>query len=158
LARKSQAILGGARKRMKIDRNAVHQKYGGHCAYCGEEITVREMQVDHIHPQFLSHWEKDFDINRFENLNPACRKCNHFKHSFPIDTDPKRVLQSSFRHELENQVVQLSRVSQFERALRFGLVTVTNKSVRFFFEDYQGQGIAPQHNAEAGQQPITGQS
>jgi 5-methylcytosine-specific restriction endonuclease McrA len=31
-----------------MNRQQIHQKYNGHCAYCGCEITPKEMQVDHI--------------------------------------------------------------------------------------------------------------
>ena len=31
-------------------RQRVYDKYDGHCAYCGREIKMSEMQVDHIIP------------------------------------------------------------------------------------------------------------
>ena len=34
----------------KAMRQQVYDKYHGHCAYCGREITMKEMQVDHIVP------------------------------------------------------------------------------------------------------------
>ena len=37
----------------KTTREIVYQKYGGKCAYCGNEITLKEMQVDHILPKRL---------------------------------------------------------------------------------------------------------
>lgn len=64
---------------MKIDRVKIHEKFGGHCAYCGKAITVKDMQVDHYWPQFLAHFQAPLDNNRIENLMPACRKCNNFK-------------------------------------------------------------------------------
>ena len=57
----------------KSSRLIVYNKYNGHCAYCGHEININEMQVDHIHPQRLGGTD---DIS---NLNPACRLCNHYK-------------------------------------------------------------------------------
>ena len=30
----------------------IWQKYGGRCAYCGEPIEYKDMQVDHIKPIF----------------------------------------------------------------------------------------------------------
>lgn len=75
---------------MKIDRQKVYDKYNGHCAYCGKEIEIKDMQVDHIFPKNKAHWLKSDvmkreerlninDINDFENLNPSCRRCNHYK-------------------------------------------------------------------------------
>lgn len=40
--------LGGMMN--KKTRLKVYEKYGGHCAYCGEAIEFKEMQVDHIKP------------------------------------------------------------------------------------------------------------
>ena len=34
----------------KIDREEVYNKCDGHCAYCGNEITIKQMQIDHIEP------------------------------------------------------------------------------------------------------------
>jgi len=46
----------------KINRELVHSKFGGRCAYCGVEITIKQMQVDHIVP----HWHtcSDEEIKR----------------------------------------------------------------------------------------------
>lgn len=34
----------------KKTREAVYQKYGGRCAYCGRAIAYKDMQVDHFRP------------------------------------------------------------------------------------------------------------
>lgn len=77
--------------KMKIDRQAVYNKYHGHCAYCGKLITIKEMQVDHIvsksQYRFLTRQEREnFDIDQFSNLNPACRMCNHYKRASSLET------------------------------------------------------------------------
>lgn len=36
---------------MKIHRQSVLDKYNGHCAYCGYQLTLKTMQVDHKIPQ-----------------------------------------------------------------------------------------------------------
>jgi 5-methylcytosine-specific restriction endonuclease McrA len=62
----------------KAMRQQVYEKYGGHCAYCGRQIEYKEMQVDHIEPQRLFWaYEKGY-ADRIENLNPSCRRCNHY--------------------------------------------------------------------------------
>ena len=35
----------------KKTREEVYKKYDGHCAYCGKEIEIKEMQIDHMHPK-----------------------------------------------------------------------------------------------------------
>jgi len=49
-------------------REKVLNKYDKKCAYCGEEIDIKSMQVDHIHPK------ANGGLNLIENYNPSC--CN----------------------------------------------------------------------------------
>lgn len=44
-------------------RQAIFQKYHGHCAYCGRPLKMKAMTVDHLVP----------------NLMPSCRDCNTAK-------------------------------------------------------------------------------
>jgi len=111
---------------MKIDRQAVHNKCGGRCAYCGEQIEFKDMQVDHYWPQFLSHLQPGLDPNRFENLMPSCRPCNIHKHGMRPAT---------WRSELGLQIIRLRKNPQFGRALRFGQVQITEKPILFYFEN-----------------------
>jgi len=110
---------------MKINRAAVYQKYNGHCAYCGREILFKQMQVDHFWPQFLSHLQSGLDNNAFENLMPSCQKCNNHKHGMKIEL---------WRSELQKQVSRLRKNAQFDRALRFGQVKITENPIVFYFE------------------------
>lgn len=110
---------------MPINREAVYNKYGGKCAYCGCEITIKNFQVDHYWPQFLSHWEKDLDNNRFDNLMPSCRKCNNHKHAMKPEV---------WRKELQRQISMLRKNAQFDRALRFGQIEIVEKPIKFYYE------------------------
>lgn len=67
----------------KNDRAKIYMKYNQRCAYCGRPIEYKDMQVDHIDPQrrFI---EKDI-ADRPENLNPSCRRCNHYKREQTIE-------------------------------------------------------------------------
>lgn len=114
---------------MKIDRKKVFDKYKGHCAYCGEKITKEAFQVDHIHPKKRSHWNPDLNENRFENLNPSCRKCNLFKAAFDLEV---------FRREISYQVTRLKKNAQFMRALVFGQITIQESPIVFYFERFEG--------------------
>jgi 5-methylcytosine-specific restriction endonuclease McrA len=110
---------------MKFDREKIHAKYNGRCAYCGVKIDIRSMQVDHHWPQFLAHFEPDKDNNRDENLLPSCRKCNNFKGGMRLE---------DFREELSKQVERLKKNAQFDRALRFGQVEICETPIVFYFE------------------------
>ena len=37
----------------KKQREQIYKKYNGRCAYCGEKIEYKDMQVDHIKPKYL---------------------------------------------------------------------------------------------------------
>lgn len=118
-------------------RKTVHQKYGGRCAYCGEGITLKQMQVDHIIPK--RHYSDvhgclivkakkftEYGLNDIRNLNPACRPCNNRKAACTLE---------EFREEIAEQVRRLRRDSnQFRLAERFGLVEVNEQPVIFWFE------------------------
>jgi 5-methylcytosine-specific restriction endonuclease McrA len=108
-------------------RERVHQKYGGRCAYCGEEITIKQMHVDHLKPV----WRGNHTVNRkfkgdgeIENLMPSCRACNLWK---------------SVRSEIAAQVDRLRlRSANFRMAERYGLVNATGNQVIFWFEKIGG--------------------
>lgn len=112
-------------KAKKTDRRRiVFGKYNGRCAYCGQEITIDKFQIDHIHPKHLSHLE-NMNNDRLENLNPSCQKCNNYKHGMRLDV---------FRKELSLQVKRLMKNAQFNRALRFEQIEITEKPIVFYFE------------------------
>ncbi|GAG94840.1 unnamed protein product [marine sediment metagenome] len=75
-------------------RIRVYNKYGKRCAYCGNEIEYKDMQVDHLlskaqwntHPKVLNYYYDGngitigiTNIDDFKNLMPSCRRCNHYK-------------------------------------------------------------------------------
>ena len=120
---------------MKIDRKAIHEKFGGHCSYCGKELHIEKMQVDHFVPLFRG-WEdqilEGFGLERGkdvqENLFPSCARCNRWKSTWNIE---------QFRKEITLQIQRLNeRSNNYRMAKDFGLVVETNKSVQFFFETY----------------------
>lgn len=127
---------------MKIDRQEIYNKFKGHCAYCGDKITIEKMQVEHIIPKynflryvqnnfqvpdFLNHLTVD-DLNHIDNLFPSCRICNKWKDAFSLER---------FREEIQLQIERLNRYSaNFRIAKRYGLVKETPKKIKFYFETY----------------------
>lgn len=108
---------------MIINRVEIHEKYNGHCAYCGKEITIKEMQIDHIQPKEHGGTE-DFD-----NLNPSCRACNFYKSSSTLEV---------FRSELGKILERLTERSFIYRtAKRYGLISENREVIKFYFEKYK---------------------
>lgn len=122
-------------------RKQVFEKCGGRCAYCGDEITLKTMQKDHIIPKrnFTEHYycpvlEKvtkiDYDVDDIRNLTPSCRVCNNFKTAMSLE---------EFRRELESQIERARRYSvNFRMAEKFGLIQAEEKPIVFYFEKLQG--------------------
>jgi len=111
---------------MKINREAVHSKFNGHCAYCGCGITVKTMQVDHIIPKLLFNAKIGYNVNDIKNLNPACRVCNNWKSIYSVE---------EFRKQMQKQVAAARKYSRnFRMAERFGLITENKIDVIFYFE------------------------
>lgn len=68
-------------------REAVYNKYNGHCAYCGKELATKGWQLDHLIPYQRERWKKysEEEIECFENYMPACRRCNHYKRAHSLE-------------------------------------------------------------------------
>ena len=128
-----------SRKRFSsAEREAVFAKTGGRCAYCGTELTLRTMQVDHIIPvEFYDAYKcMGQDLNAMDNLFPACRSCNNYKHTLTLE---------KFRAAIEHTPDVLARDSvTYRNAVRFGLVTPTPGPVTFYFERLE---VTNEHDA-----------
>ena len=115
------------------DRLKVYEKYYGHCAYCGDEITIKQMQVDHLIPIWRD--VPDLSLERmnvirgednFSNWMPSCRYCNNYKHSHDLET---------FRSELFMQLERANKTSSnYRMAKRYKQVIETPKIIIFYFE------------------------
>ena len=116
------------RKLTKTERQAVYDKMGGHCAYCGCELALKDMQVDHVVPlQFYDTYKsKGQDLDSMNNFLPACRSCNHYKSTLTVE---------KFRAMVERGPEILARDSvTYRLAARFGTVIPNPKKVTFYFE------------------------
>lgn len=112
----------------KAERAEVYAKCGGHCAYCGERITPKQMQVDHLIPMELyeAYAAVGQDLDTMDNYMPACRSCNHYKSSMTLE---------KFRAAIERWPDVLMRDSvTYRNAVRFGMVMPNPRPVKFYFE------------------------
>ena len=114
-------------------REAVYDKYDGHCAYCGKKIELRDMQVDHIVPlrrgdseAILAKYGLERGSNDMSNLNPACRACNFRKGLLTVE---------QFREEIVNQCKHIiERSFQVRQSLDYGLLEYHPHDIIFYFE------------------------
>lgn len=112
-------------------REAVYQKYNGHCAYCGKKIEYKDMQVDHLIPVQRERFGRYTaeQIECFENYFPACRRCNHSKRSYSlegyrefVETIPKKLFRDNYIYKV---------------GLDYGLVEAHEHKIKFYFEQFE---------------------
>jgi len=106
----------------KVDRIKVHQKYDGHCGYCGKDITLKEMQVDHMKPRWSAN---DDTIHDFSNLMPSCRSCNHYKRADNVE---------QFRLSMKGLHKRLEKIYINKVAVDFGMIDIKPFEGLFYFE------------------------
>lgn len=110
-------------KRKKItmaERREVYNKYRGRCAYCGEKIAEKDMQIDLLIPIYNGGTD---DIT---NYMPSCRMCNFYKSTMSIE---------KFRDQLSCIPGRLSeRTFIYKMAKKYNLVVETKKPVIFYYE------------------------
>lgn len=109
-------------------REAIYNKYDGHCAYCGKSIAYKEMQVDHLIPVQRERFKKysEEEIECFENYMPACRRCNHYKRAHSLEVFRRMIKEIPSKLFRDNYIYKVG--------LDYGLVEAHEHEVRFFFE------------------------
>lgn len=109
----------------KGERLQVYNKYGGHCAYCGKEIAFKDMQVDHIEPQRLYWGCEKGQADRIDNLNPSCRRCNHYKRARSVER---------FRNLISKLPGKIDELYLCKVAIDYGIIKVEPWDGVFYFE------------------------
>ncbi len=130
-------------------RERLRMKFGGRCAYCGCELPEKGWHADHVQAvlrkseRCMKAAEKGIfrlkstgDVFRPEadcpeNIFPSCAPCNLLKTTYSLEM---------FRKQISLQVERGRRSSvNFRTAERFGQISVVNKPVVFWFEQYEGE-------------------
>lgn len=114
-------------------RKLIYNKFNGKCAYCGCDISLKEMQIDHLVPLYrndsdeqLNKWGKIRGTNDISNLMPSCRSCNHYKSTMDLE---------QFRNELCNLRKRLNTSHKiYSISKRYRLIEEKPNKIVFFFE------------------------
>ena len=117
--------ITGARRRKSLSKNMrreIYEMYGGHCAYCGREIDIKDMQVDHVQSVYLGGEDER------SNYRPACRSCNFYKSTMSVE---------GLREQLGLIAGRLEKLFIFRLALAYGLIQLTGRPVKFYFEGHE---------------------
>lgn len=113
----------------KKKRMIVYEKYDGHCAYCGEKIAYKDMQVDHFLP-YRAWGIEDPGTDELENLMPACRTCNHYKRANTLET---------FRRYIREIPKKLRQNYIYKVGLKYGNVADEEIPIVFYFEKVEAR-------------------
>ena len=125
----------------KKERQAVYDKCNGHCAYCGCELDIKDMQIDHVVSVGWSSYggqesQRLIDegkMNEIDNLLPACRQCNFYKSMNDLE---------GFRRNLR-EILWNTCTDTFQArlAMKYGMVVKHEWDGLFYFE----RNINPQN-------------
>lgn len=124
----------------KSQKEALREKFGGRCAYCGERLT--RMHADHLLPIIRltkDPWGRPLparerrlikpERNTVSNMMPSCPPCNISKGGHTLE---------GWRDILTRSAEIVAREKSIFRAgVRFGLIEIKNKNVEFFFERFE---------------------
>lgn len=100
-----------------LEREAIHAKFGGSCAFCGEELG------EHwgLSEQSFAKQEHFISVDYF----PSCSAC--------IRSRGRKTLEG-WRSDLAKLTEKLNTHPYFVTAKSFGLIQATNNPVAFYFE------------------------
>ena len=106
---------------MQIDKQKVFEKldFNGLCAYCGQRITIEDMQIDYMVP----------NVESFDNLMPCCSDCKWYKGDDDIE---------KFRENLKNMHKQIISYNQ-GIAMNYGMIKINPFVGKFLFERWQNK-------------------
>lgn len=114
-------------------RQQVYNMFDGHCAYCGCELEMKDMQVDHVESVFLTNYWNTMDsdeLNNIKNYMPACRACNFYKGSWKLE---------QFRENLTTMLYRnLAKNFNYKLLKKYELIKEDIKPVVFYFEKCGG--------------------
>jgi len=110
------------------EKEAVYNKYNGHCAYCGKELgRLANLRVDHATPigKDSSFGFLQSKLNSIDNLMPACNHCNIYKGQLNIE---------DFRFKMFRLHKVIKSIFAVKIAIDFGIITLPDWSGKFYFE------------------------
>lgn len=139
-------------------RELVYSKYGGHCAYCGKKIDIKEMQIDHFVP-ILRGWSDEYiNASNDPKAYEAWAKILKEEHQTVPSYDNYKITRGqddisnympacracnfrkrtsdieTFRKELDLQAERLMDTFQGRMSAAYGLIEYKPHKILFYFE------------------------
>lgn len=111
----------------KMTRLNVFAKYNGKCAYCGCDIKLEEMQVDH----FVAHMGEGGE-DTLDNYYPSCSVCNRVKSNNSLKDFKEKIRHCGEIHRNRKKPLM---ADSDKIAIKYDL-TKEDHEITFFFENY----------------------
>ena len=116
----------------KAIRLKVYEKCNGSCAYCGEELTIKTVQIDHLHPMCrpIQSYNNIKSHDDFLNLMPACRQCNFYKGSETL---------KQFRTSMKTLHERIMQPFISRLGIKYSIIEIKPWDGIFYFEKLNGE-------------------
>lgn len=117
------------RYKMNKKRQAIFDKSGGLCWYCGCDLSKLKWHADHFHPirRNSDGTCLNPELDTEENKVPSCPSCNKLKSSLDIEC---------FRSYISGFIDSLNKyTNQYKFAKRYGQIKETRSPIVFWFEN-----------------------
>ena len=101
-------------------KRKIYDKFGGRCAYCGNEITLNNMTVDHVNPKCNG------GSNSYLNCFPSCQRCNSIKADGTVE---------EMRAKIVDSLQKLKTDRNFQMVRKYKMISLLCEEVTFYFEN-----------------------
>lgn len=112
----------------KMVRGDVYSRFNGRCAYCGCELELKDMQVDH----FIAHMGEGGE-DTLDNYYPACQVCNRVKTNYSIEQFKKAIRHCGEIHRKRKKPIM---ADSDKIAIKYDL-TKEDHEITLFYEKYE---------------------
>lgn len=108
----------------RLLREFVLKKYNNHCAYCGVDLSINTLHIDHIQPKAMN------GIDNIENMNPSCKECNNYKG--PLDIEMFRKCTANMMNKKLHYLFKSK--TKMQLAINLGIIIINKWDEQFYFE------------------------
>ena len=120
-------------KSRRANRRAVWSRYGGRCAYCGVEVTLRGCHMDAYYPS--AGMEP-------KNMMPACDQCYAHK---------RGKTPAQFEKYIEGCLNSVRKDYRYNTARRYGLIIEPRRGVSFYYLTPEAQNALKESKGGSGE-------
>ncbi len=124
----------------KEKREIVFNSYGGHCAFCGDELQKGWHVSPILNPKMAIAESGQLVQENIgvENFLPACRACNLSRIQLSYGQELMTI--ERFRTYLKFSFERMLKdTADYKKAMRYGLIVETGNPIKFYFEKINNQ-------------------